>query len=452
MPNTLLQKTSRPVLPAYQGLKWLQGELPREIEPWPKFASRRTAEAAGDRYDASWEEVRRSAAGKPWVWPKRRVHFLCDLHADTEAFHRSLIATGGVVKTGPGDGDLELTPAGTQALFIFGGDLFDKGPATLRLLNTLQSFLRTGARVLILAGNHDLRAIVGLRYAGHKETHLAHLFIRMGKKSIPLFREIYDRYLAAGSMPRRHPSDDEVSRLLFPDAGWFERFPREAAGLIPEIKIAAEVVRIQEKLVEFMEGAEEHRMTLGMIHAAYLKARELFLEPGGGYRWLFERMTLAFRAGSFLFIHAGLDDDAAALLRREGVAGLNRRFRSLFRDNLFELYHGYIGNMFRTKYRPKDLPLTWRGLRDTRRAGIYAIVHGHRIAKQGHRLALRNGLLNFECDTAVDRHTRRQLGLEGPGASALVLQPSGVMLGISSDYPYAKILNAADVFDFTAIA
>jgi amphi-Trp domain-containing protein len=65
-------------------------------------------------------------------------------------------------------------------------------------------------------------------------------------------------------------------------------------------------------------------------------------------------------------------------------------------------------------------------------------VHGHRNIPRGQRLVLRNGLLNFECDTTVDVNTRQLLGLQGEGGSATIVSPDGTVTGISTDYPYAK--------------
>ena len=217
-------RSNAALLPEYRGLELLGGSLPREREAWPKFATRRTMDASGDFYDLALEEISEYADGMVWTWPERTHFFLCDMHADADAFFRSLLATGGVVKTGREDSDLELTAAGREARFVIGGDCFDKGPSNLRLLRALAALRHTGAEVEILAGNHDVRALVGLEYLGRKEPRLAHLFVRMGKKSIPLFKEIYDAYLAGGNGKRQH-SEDELRALLFPKPSWYADFP-----------------------------------------------------------------------------------------------------------------------------------------------------------------------------------------------------------------------------------
>lgn len=438
-------------VPTYHGTGWIEGTLPSECEPWPKFSTRRVVEATGDDYDLSRAEVRAYAKGKPWVWPNRTIYFFCDLHADTDAFFCSLVASGGVAKTGERDEDFELTETGKTAKFLIGGDCFDKGPNNLRLLRALQLLIEKGADVGILAGNHDVRAVVGLVYAGRKEPRFSHLFVRMGRKAVPLFREIWDRYLVGEVDPKSLASDDEVRRELWPPETWYDEFPAEAAEFVSPGKIQKELRRIREKSTELVERCATDGLTLGMMKAAADKARELFLAPDGEFAWFFRNMRLAERAGSFLFIHAGVDDLVARVLRRDGLDGLNAEFDRLMKEDLFELYHGPVGNTFRTKYRDFELPLTERGVRDIYRTGIYAVVHGHRNIHRGQRVVLRNGMLNFECDASVDRNTRSLEGLEGAGGAVVVLQPSGRLVGISTDYPYAKVFDAARVLDTTAI-
>jgi hypothetical protein len=427
-------------MPEYRGLELLGGRLPAQTEAWPKFETRRKLDASGDFYDISREELREYAEAKLWVWPRRTIFFLCDQHADADAFFRSLLATGGVAKTGPQDGDFELTPEGREAVFVLGGDCLDKGPNNLRLLRAIRLLVDRGAEVDILAGNHDVRALVGLEYMGRKEPWLAHLFIRMGKKSIPLFKEIHDTYGSAGGADI--PDEAQLRDFFFPDVSWFEAFPRAVMGFLSEKKIQREVVRIREKIEEFETRRQELGLSLGDIYAAARQARGLFVDPKGDFHWFFARMRLARREGSFLFIHAGVDDFIAGQIRGDGVDRLNERFRELVQGDLFELYHGPVGNAFRTKYRDSDLPLTTQGVQDMRLAGIHAIVHGHRCIPRGQRLVLRNGLLNVECDATVDCNSRRLLELEGVGGAATILRTDGTLIAISTDYPYVKALDA----------
>src|SRR5690606_16671729 len=233
------------------------------------------------------------------------ICFISDVHADTDAFLRCLVATGGVRLTGPNDHDLELTPVGQNSVFVLGGDCFDKGPSNLRLLRALGHFRKLGPNLKILAGNHDLRLLLGIAYAERREPTLDHLFVRLGKKTMRLFAEVYDEYVR-DDPNAEFLSDDDFKQRYFPQESWYDEFPRAIRGMIPEPKIAKELVRIRQKSEEIEAVAAQLGMRLGMLHAVLKKCDELFLSPGGEFHWFFEEMSLAYRRGSFLFVHAGV--------------------------------------------------------------------------------------------------------------------------------------------------
>ena len=438
-----------PHVPRYQGESFCDMPLPVTCEPWPKFERDGIRDLANDHYDAALETLRDRIGHKPFVWPNRLLYFFSDVHADADAWRRSLIATGGVRWLGEGDDAYELTDEGEQALFLIAGDCFDKGPSNLRLLRAIKILIDKGAKVEILAGNHDLRTLVGLAYMGRKEPRFAHLFVRMGKKTMPLFREVRREYVRDGQTSKL--SEAELEAALFPDEQWFAEFPEQAQGLVPDKKIGKELGRIREKMVELREKCAALGMTLGDIHYAAQKARELFLDPAGEFHWFFERMDVAMRWGSFLLTHAGVDDVTAKIIDDEGVFGINTWFHRLLADDPFELYHGSVGNMFRTKYRDIDHPFTEVGVEHMYQAGLYGIVHGHQNIHRGQRVLMREGLLNFECDASVDVNTRRIEGLSGLGGATVVFRPDGVALGISADYPHVKVFDATRVFPLLTI-
>ncbi|HLT35178.1 MAG TPA: metallophosphoesterase [Enhygromyxa sp.] len=436
-------------VPRYQGAEFCEMPLPVTTEAWPKFEGPRLRDLANDHYDAATEQLRARIGDKPFVWPNRLMYFFSDIHADADAWRRSLIASGGVRWTGPGDDAYELTTEGEQATFVIAGDCFDKGPSNLRLLRAIRTLIDKGGQVEILAGNHDLRTLVGLAYLGRDEPRLAHLFVRMGKKTMPLFQEIRREYLTPDD--RSALSEAELRELLFPREAWFQQFPRVARGLVPDKKIGKELARIREKMIELPRKCEQLGMGLAHIHRAAEKARELFLSPDGEFHWFFERMDVARRWGSFLLVHAGVDDVTARLLAEHNVSGVNTWFHRLLADDPFELYHGPVGNMFRTKYREIDHSFTELGVESMYEAGLYGIVHGHRNILRGQRVLMREGLLNFECDASVDCNTRKLEGLRGPGGAVVVFRPDAVALGISADHPHVKVFDAARVFPYLTI-
>lgn len=420
--------------------KYARSRLPTIEEPWPRKRGFQIG-PDNDQDDISHKLIADYCHNKMWTWNDRTVYFFCDIHADTDAFLLSLEASGGVVRTGPGDRDFELTEAGTAALFIIGGDCFDKGPHNLRLLEAIHQLYLKGADIELLAGNHDIRTYLGIYYAESNDPLLDHLFVRMGKKTVPLLKEIYELYLKAEQAQPELLDEASIRDLLYPSESWYESFPTVADKWVADIKMEKELRRIREKSQEFDERLIEVGLDLTKVYAAVQKFRELFFEPTGRYHWFFSKMKLVHREGSYLFAHAGIDDVVAEMLFEKGTDYVNQQFSEMIDSNPFEVYHGELGNVFRTKYREFDYKFTESGVDCLHRAGVYAIVHGHRNILQGQRLVIRKGMLNFECDASVDCNTRIVEGLYGPGAATVIFTPEGQVRGISTDYPYIKIFH-----------
>lgn len=412
---------------------WLPGGLPTQAAEWP-LPERKSAGKRGFN-----EVLQRSMTLSPWEWPRRPVFFVADPHADAEAFIASLVASGGVCKTGPGHREFRLTPEGQNGLFVIGGDCLDKGPSNLQLLESIRELLDTGADVKLLAGNHDMRLLMGIRALGlPRDTTTEHLFVRMGPKVVPLLREVYDRYLAVDGGPELL-SRKACRKLLYPSDDWFEVFPRKAAGVMSAIAIDKELKRMAKKVEGFEAACLAEGLTLPMVYATAEKCRELFLEPRGDFAWFFNQMQLVHREGSFLFIHAGLDDCIASLLATHSEAYLNQLYRDQVEKDLFNFYYGPLANTMRTKYRDIDRPLTQNGVDVAGRYGVHAVVHGHRNRTNGQRIILRQGMIHIEGDITLDRNSRRKEGLQGIGMGATIIRPEGCIIGISNDYPYAKV-------------
>lgn len=372
--------------------------------------------------------------------PETTPLLLSDLHGDPEAFAASLVACGGVKKTGEKPTDFVLTDQGRLANFVIGGDCFDKGPSSLGLLRAIHHLKKQGARVRVLAGNHDVRVLFGILSVGKEQTpESEYFFIRTGQKIIPLLKEITAEYLTGKQALKDVPSKKECRRLLYPSKDWFEQFPNVAEGRISKPQVAREINRIRKKYDSFEGKCEEAGLNLRQVYGAVQKFKELFLDPKGEFYWFFHRMRLVYRNGSFLFVHAGLDNQMAKYISEGGTKEMNRAFRAALKASPFEFYYGSMCNTVRTKYRTVDHPFSQKGARYVRRAGISAIIHGHRNLHNGQRIAMRRGVINFECDTSLDRHTREKEKVRGRGASVTILDPKGLILGVSSDYPFIKV-------------
>jgi hypothetical protein len=437
-------ENSHKYLPRYQGESWIKASLPQKGQVWMLGRQRSVKE---DQYrSAAYARKMRKAIGQEtWKWPKRPVYFISDLHADADAFIASLVASGGVKKTGPKDKDFKLTRAGREARFLIGGDCFDKGPSTLRLLNVIRMLIDRGGDVQLLAGNHDIRMMLGIRAAGMElDPRIDHFFIRLGPKMVPFLAEIRDRYLQGKNVLHGIPDSRECRRRLYPSKSWFREFPQLAAWAMPDSTIERELQRLHRKLDNFEADCEQAGFSLRMVYAAARKWQELFLHSKGEYAWFYKRMKLGCREGSFIFVHAGVDDRMAKLISEKGMKHINRKFRKQMYRDPFDFYYGPMANIIRTKYRPIDMPLTRYGVRKLRKnSGVYAIVHGHRNLLHGQRVMLRKGIVDFECDTTLDRNSRENEGLEGQGAAVTIFRPEGLVMGISTDYPYIKVFEPA---------
>lgn len=410
---------------------------PEQQENWPNKQQIKTG-IENLNVDDFFKPVKKYCSHKKWVFPKGKIHFIADLHADTDALLKSLIGAKLIEKTGIYDSDYVLTQKGKNEQIIIGGDCLDKGPSNLRLLDSIKSLKDSGAKITLLAGNHDIRTFAGLAIGEDRKLVEQHMFVRMGKKTIPLFWEIYKKYLHGKINLDKTLSKSEVEKKLFPTPKWYETYEEKMDGMIPPKKIEREVQRIKEKVNEINDYLKRSGFSHGLLYATFLKAQELFLEKSGEYYWFFKEMQVAHQEGSFLFVHAGLDDFSTDWIGQVGVQGLNKKFNSLMKTNPFELYNGHIGNIFRTKYRDTEYPFSFPSVKKLNKMGINAIIHGHRNVTNGHRITIKKGILNFECDTSLDRATRKQEQLKGIGASWLTINPKGFITAYSTDYPAVK--------------
>jgi hypothetical protein len=386
-----------------------------------------------------------------WRWPKKPIIFISDLHADKLAFDTSLIASNAV--TISRKGHYRLTPFGKQATFIIGGDCLDKGPANLTLLRAIQQFMQTGADLKILAGNHDLRLFMGLKAIGiNKQVGTEHMFVRMGNKAIPLLKEVFDTYLANTPWQEDTPDYPVCKMHLFPRDEWFEEFPlfAQAANAkkafskkaMSKEAIATEIKKMRTKAANFEDKCKKHGMTLRQVYAAAKQCEYLFLDRHGEFSWFFRSLKLALRRGSFLFVHAGLDDEISEKIQQDGISALNKDFQHAIHQDLFQFYFSSMSSLFRTKYRKSDPVFSPYGVDLIKQRGIHTVVHGHVNQCTGQQMSLQQGLLHIEGDVTLDKNSRIKEGLKGAGFGATIIHPDKLVLGISADFPSTKVFSA----------
>lgn len=434
-------------VPDYRGHKWIPFVLPGKSTPWPCVAGRSSRKQRLLARGIA-RAVTRAAGHRPWRWPREPVFFIADPHADAAAFSASLAGSGGIRRTGSRPSDFELTETGRKATFVIGGDCLDKGPGNLQLLHTIRALRETGARVKLLAGNHDMRLWMGMRVLGATpDPRTEHFLVRMGPKVVPLLKEVRQHYLSKGSPGQVVPRNRACRHALFPRKSWFEEFPRVAGWVMPEPTVQRELLRMRRKVDSFEAACHGAGLTWRDVYATLQRCRELFVADDGEFSWFYRDMQLAHRAGSFLFVHAGLNDRVATMIEEQGIGHLNRLYRQQMRHDPFEFYYGPLANMMRTKYRPVDMPLSRRGVDAVHRHGLYAVIHGHRNHTAGQRIVLRKGMIHIESDTTLDRNSRRKEGLDGYGAGVTIVSPSGQISGVSIDYPQVKVFDPESLID-----
>ena len=411
--------------------------LPRDCAAWP-VSEPHSGGGTATCLRAMHQSLRTAAAHGRWHWPERPVVFVSDPHADAEGFLRSLVAAGTIRRSGRGPRDFALTAFGQRARIVVGGDCLDKGPSNLDMLDALDALFSTGAEVHLLAGNHDLRFLLAVQaLTGPRRPLTEHLFVRMGRKIVPLLREVWDRGLAADLLAGL-PGERACRARIFPGPDWEARFPDRAAPQLSQHAIDKEVTRLRTKRDRFDRDVAAAGMTMRMVYAAALTCRSLFLAPDGPYAWFYARMEMIRQCGSLLFVHAGLDDAMCALLAEGGPGAVNARFRAEARQDPFDFYFGPVANLVRTKYRDTDRALSETGVQRLHAQGIKMVVQGHVNNHQGQRLLAKHGLLHLEGDVTLDRASRRSEGLRGIGTGATLIHPTGDIVGISADYPAAK--------------
>lgn len=415
---------NRPALPPIVDPDECLTDLPRKLGPWPDAGSAQIASCLAN-----------AAKHGGWRWPDAPLVFVSDPHADAEGFLRSLIGAGVIRR----DQDrISLTDFGHHARVILGGDCLDKGPSNLALLDAIADVMAGGAHVQILAGNHDLRMRMAIGAVQGERTVLnEHLFVRMGRKILPALREVLHRFVTPEDLSAM-PEDEVCKTRLLPGADWPERFEKAASVELSRKTIRKEVKKLIEKLAKF----EADRQRIGLSHrellAALHKCHQIFIEPTGRYSWFYQKMDVVARSGSLLFVHAGLCDSMSNALVSEGIDAVNAKYRSGADAATLGFYFGPIANLVRTKYRGSDCTLTEYGVKALHRSGIYMVVQGHVNSHEGQRLCAKKGLLHLEGDITLDRASRALEGLDGIGTGATLIFPTGDVIGLSRDYPWAK--------------
>ena len=434
MPSSI----SAPKLPSYQGLQWIEATLPDHAALW--LEQQPFGWMIDDPVDQSLiDELKALSHLDKWHWPDHLILFVSDLHADVDAFSSSLVASGLFRREGPAPEQISVIENAPTFEIIIGGDCLDKGPANLPLLKLIRWLYDQNILVTLLSGNHDLRLQLAINTLDTPECSLnGHFLIRLGSKVMPLCVELLKEYPLSIDEMAKLPNEATCKQNLLPSEAWYQEFEQRAKSHLTDAQIATEIRRLCARKQRFFRAAEQANLSMQQIYAALLRWRQLFMQSDGDFHWFIAQQQLLCRRGSFVFLHAGCDDLIAERLALEGEERLNQEYSQARQGDAFHLYFSALGNMLRTKYRSQDPQLSTKSRAALDKAGIHALVHGHRNLHHGQRITLRAKTLHFECDSTLNQTTRKEEGLVGKGAAVTLFYPDGWVIGISSDYPSAK--------------
>ena len=97
-----------------ENLQKILASLPSKHQPWLDGGKKSFTSDIDP--DAARRAIENGLAKKPLVWPRRKIIFITDPHADPHAFIASLIASGSVQATGDGITDFKLTGRAAEIL------------------------------------------------------------------------------------------------------------------------------------------------------------------------------------------------------------------------------------------------------------------------------------------------------------------------------------------------
>lgn len=432
----------------YVGQQWLKTHLPQTTMNWLLPGTQ--AWYLDNKCDLSLlkHTLHNGANFSAWQWPDKPIIFLTDLHADAEALSASLVASGFFARTGPDYDDLALLYSPRLFEIILGGDIIDKGPSNLQILQFIQKIINDGVQVTLLSGNHDLRLDLAIHALQTTDVAGSKVFItRLGDKVLPLLQELLKKHPLTLEEIRALPPEHACKKRLLADDKDLENFKNQLAALMPDSSIKQEIERYKERAKRFTQGIKKLGLTYQQVYSAFIRYQQMFHDPQGEFYWFFSQQKLLTKRGSLLFLHAGLSDQNTEQLLHYSEEQLNQIYQHSRQTNPFEAYYGVLSNMLRTKHRRHEAKLTLHGQRCLDRAGIKAVLHGHRSSLIGQRICFRANILHFECDAMINRSSRASIKVSDFAAAATVITPSGNIYGISNDFPAIKVFKPALLFE-----
>lgn len=408
----------------------------------------------------------RSYADKfDWEFPRHKVLFFCDLHADAEAFRRSLLAAYAITEHSSALLDVSLTDLGKSADIVIAGDIFDKGPSNYDLLDLLTLLRDQGAKFKILAGNHDIRIWLTLKAIGEGDREQIDYLASSLERAFLIISESLQRaevlkpHLSEAGADHKSTSQESPCKSN-DEADVYEQlfFPSHCIQASPGAnhqwgESKAEIKLTKQRnawLAERWQEIKRFYASKGIEPSQILEglrlAKRMIVASDSRYAWLFAEMNLMTHYGSFLLAHGGVDDELCQMIYDQGIAVINAKFKDLMRQGKpRELISGPFGNCTLTKYRYHDEPLSAKGIRLLHELQICAIVHGHDNQVGQQNIVYRQEMLHFQCDASLNRCTRELQGLSPTGMAVIVFEPEGRLVALSNEWPAGKSFAPRDL-------
>lgn len=316
------------------------------------------------------------------VLREREVIAIPDIHGEANALLTSLKVSGYIEpKEAKWDGEWHLTEVGKKAHIVFTGDLLDRGSENIGVLEVVKKLRAEGARIEILAGNHEMILLNTL-----SSSHQSDWLHWIGNGGGSVLKELGEH---------AHISTNAVTILdvlsYLPHMG---KYKKNFAEMPPATASCAKLLgwwkensskitrTINDPTDQSIRSALEQASLTDADIAAFGKlqeqAKETFLVQ---YRGMVESLNLMTIVDDVLYVHASLNEYWIDMLERKGIDGVNREFHTAIKDPkiLSDMAGstGKYGDVVWDRDLQKNLKKKPELVRRLKQLGIRMIVHGH---------------------------------------------------------------------------
>lgn len=316
------------------------------------------------------------------VLREREVIAIPDIHGEANALLTSLKVAGYIeLKDAKWDEGWHLTEAGQKAHIVFTGDLLDRGSENIGVLEIVKKLRAEGARIEILAGNHEMILLNTLQ-----SSHQADWLHWIGNGGGSVLKELGEH---------ANISTNAVTILdILSYLPHMEKHKKNFAGMPPVTASCAELLSWWEKnsskITQTINDPTDQSIRSTLEHTSITdtdivafgklqeRAKETFFVQYGEMVKSLNLMTIV---DDVLYVHASLNEYWIDLLEREGIDGVNREFHTAIKDpkKLREMAGstGKYGDVMWDRNLQANLKKRPELVQRLKQLGIRMIVHGH---------------------------------------------------------------------------